>query len=241
MDPLSEPIALTDALAELAGLLLGADSVDDLTKQIAQLATRTVPGAATCAITMSVAGRTLTVASADPLGRLLDEQQYDIDEGPCLQAIRTEEIVTVDDLATETRWDGYPARALAHGVAAVYSSPLMVRGQCLGALNVYAREPHPFTDHAKATIAAFTNLTSAGIAGALRGAQDLTLTDQLRAALTSREVIDQAIGIIIGQQHCTPRQAFAVLRTISQTRNIRLSQVAAELVEGTIARETPDS
>jgi GAF domain-containing protein len=241
MDENVEATGLSGALAELAGLLLDAESVDDLTQQIAQLATRTVPGAATCAITMSVAGRTLTVASADALGRLLDEQQYDIDEGPCLQAIRTEQIVAVDDLATETRWDGYPARALAHGIAAVYSTPLMVRGQCLGALNLYARSPHPFTGDAKTIIAAFTNLTAAGIAGALRGAQDVTLTDQLRAALTSREVIDQAIGIIIGQQHCTPRQAFAVLRTISQTRNIRLSQVAMDLVEGTITHEPPDS
>jgi GAF domain-containing protein len=239
MDAPGEPIQLTDALAELAALLLGAESVEDLTQQIARLATRTVPGADTCAITLSVAGRTLTVGSADALGRLLDEQQYDVDEGPCLQAIRTEEVVTVDDLSTETRWDGYPARALAHGIAAVYSSPLMVGGQCLGALNVYARRPHPFTGDARATIDAFTNLTAAGIAGALRGAQDVTLTDQLRAALTSREVIDQAIGIIIAQQHCPPRQAFAVLRTISQTRNIRLSQVAAELVERSINRDPP--
>ena len=110
---------MSDALAELAGLLLGAESFDDLAEQIAQLAARTVPAAATCAITLSVADRALTVATADPLGRLLDEQQYDIDEGPCLEAIRTRVIVTAGDLATDTRWDGYPARALAHGIASV--------------------------------------------------------------------------------------------------------------------------
>ena len=80
---------MSDALAELAGLLLGAESFDDLAEQIAQLAARTLPTAATCAITVSVADRAMTVATADPLGRLLDEQQYDIDEGPCLEAIRT--------------------------------------------------------------------------------------------------------------------------------------------------------
>lgn len=212
----------------------------DLAEQIAQLAARTVPTAATCAITLSVADRALTVATADPLGRLLDEQQYDIDEGPCLEAIRTRVIVSVGDLAIDTRWDGYPARALAHGIASVYSSPLLVGEQCLGALNVYARTPYAFTAQDVETIAALSRLTTAGFAGALRGSQDLTLADHLLAALlNSRQVIDHAIGIIIGQQHCTPEQAFAALRTISQTRNVRLRDVAGELVRGAVRPQPP--
>lgn len=230
---------MSDALAELAGLLLGAESFDDLAEQIAQLAARTVPAAATCAITLSVADRALTVATADPLGRLLDEQQYDIDEGPCLEAIRTRVIVTAGDLATDTRWDGYPARALAHGIASVYSSPLLVGEQCLGALNVYARTPYAFTAQDVETIAALSRLTTAGFAGALRGSQDLTLADHLMTALNSRQVIDHAIGIIIGQQHCTPEQAFAALRTESQTRNVRLRDVAGELVRGAVRPQPP--
>jgi GAF domain-containing protein len=214
--------------------------VVDLAEQIAQLAARTVPTAATCAITLSVADRALTVATADPLGRLLDEQQYDIDEGPCLEAIRTRVIVSVGDLAIDTRWDGYPARALAHGIASVYSSPLLVGEQCLGALNVYARTPYAFTAQDVETIAALSRLTTAGFAGALRGSQDLTLADHLLAALlNSRQVIDHAIGIIIGQQHCTPEQAFAALRTISQTRNVRLRDVAGELVRGAVRPQPP--
>jgi hypothetical protein len=181
----------------------------------------------------------LTVATADPLGRLLDEQQYDIDEGPCLEAIRTRVIVSVGDLAIDTRWDGYPARALAHGIASVYSSPLLVGEQCLGALNVYARTPVRVHcpgrgDHRRALA-----LTTAGFAGALRGSQDLTLADHLLTALNSRQVIDHAIGIIIGQQHCTPEQAFAALRTISQTRNVRLRDVAGELVRGAVRPQPP--
>ena len=217
--------------------MLSADTFDDLIQHIAMLASRTIPAAATCAITLSVADRVLTAASTDALGRLLDEQQYDLDEGPCLEAIRTKQIVTAPDMATETRWDGYPARALAHGVSAVYSSPLLVHDQSLGALNFYAHRPHAFDRQDLETMAGFTSLTTAGIAGALRGAQDVTLTDHLRTALTSREVIDQAIGIIIAHQHCTPKQAFATLRKISQTRNVRLRDVAAELVRGAVQPE----
>ena len=102
----------------------------------------------------------------------------------------------------------------------------LVGEQCLGALNVYARTPYAFTAQDMETIAALSRLTTAGFAGALRGSQDLTLADHLLAALlNSRQVIDHAIGIIIGQQHCTPEQAFAALGTISQTRNVRLRDI----------------
>lgn len=123
-----------------------------------------------------------------------------------------------------TRWDAYPARALAHGIASVHSSPLLVGEQCL-ALNVYARTPYAFTAQDAETIAALSRFTTAGFAGALRGSQDLSLARHLLTALNSRQVIDHAIGIIIGQQHCTPEQAFAALGTISQTRNVRLRDI----------------
>ena len=104
------PASLTDAYAELAGLLLATATFDELTQQIADLAARTVPAAATCAITVAVDDRPLSAAASDSLGALLDEQQYDIHEGPCLEAVRTREPVRADDLARENRWDGYPRR-----------------------------------------------------------------------------------------------------------------------------------
>ena len=102
-----------------------------------------------------------------------------------------------------------------------------------------ARTPYAFTAQDVETIAALSRLTTAGFAGALRGSQDLTLADHLLTALNSRQVIDHAIGIIIGQQHCTPEQAFAALRTISQTRNVRLRDVAGELVRGAVRPQPP--
>lgn len=227
-------LPLSDALGELAALLLAADTVDDLTEQVAQLATRFIPAAVTCGITVSAAGRVLTVASADGLGRLLDEQQYDIDEGPCLEAIRTKQVVTAPDLATEDRWQPYPTRALAHGIAFVHSTPMLVLDECIGALNMYADTRNAFAAADVEATRALAALASAGAAGALRYADEATLTDHLRTALRSREVIDQAIGIVVAREHCPPQQAFAILRTISQTRNVRLNEVAAELVQSTI-------
>ncbi|HZC52973.1 MAG TPA: ANTAR domain-containing protein, partial [Mycobacterium sp.] len=66
------------------------------------------------------------------------------------------------------------------------------------------------------------------------------LTDHLRVALSSRSVIDQAMGIIIGMQRCTANEAFDLLRTVSQNRNIPLREVAAELVARTSTSERAD-
>ena len=225
--------ALSAALSELSGLLLGTDSFDELMQQIAELAARTIPAAATCAITMAVDGRVYTVASADALGRLLDEHQYHLDDGPCLQALRTGLIVSSPDLSREDRWNGYPTRALAHGVSAVYSSPLIVRADSIGVLNLYATTSDAFDTASTDLAAQLTHLAAIAITGAIRNYGSLTLTDHLRTALASRSVIDQAIGIIIAAQHCTPEEAFAVLRGISQNRNTRLHTVARELVKRT--------
>ncbi|HEY5877983.1 MAG TPA: ANTAR domain-containing protein [Nakamurella sp.] len=73
----------------------------------------------------------------------------------------------------------------------------------------------------------------------MRHYDQTTLTDHLRTALSSRSVIDQAIGIIMGMQRCPPDTAFDVLRTVSQNRNVPLRDIAAELVATTISPPTP--
>ena len=232
---------LSDAYAELAGLLLASETFDDFAQQIAELAARTVPVAATCAITLALDGRVVTVASADPLGRLLDEQQYDIDEGPCLETVRTGRAVDVSDVAAEARWDGYPTVVLGHGIGSIYSEPLLVSGRTLGALNMYAHAAGAFTPEVQTLVRALAHLAAAGMAGALKNFDEITLTDRLRRALSTRGVIDQAVGIIIAHQHITPEEAFGVLRRISQTRNVRLHEVARELVTRASVKGAPDT
>ena len=83
-------------------------------------------------------------------------------------------------------------------------------------------------------------MTAATITAALRHYDQATLTDHLRTALSSRSVIDQAIGIIIGMQRCPASVAFDVLRTVSQNRNIPLREVAADLVARTGTSTPPD-
>jgi GAF domain-containing protein len=226
---------LSSALTELAGLLLDTDSFQTVMQQLAESITRMVPNVLTAGITVANGGRVVTVACADPLGWLLDERQYDLDEGPCLEAMRIREIVDVPDMSLETRWNGYPPQVRAHGVEATYSSPLIVRDKSIGVLNLYADHTHAFAEQSvKDAAAQLVTLITVAITGTLRNYGDVTLTDQLQRALSTRSIIDQAVGILIGNHHCTPAEAFAILRGASQTRNVRLHQLAQDLVDRNI-------
>ena len=217
-------------LTELTSLLADAGTFEELMQQVADLASRTVPGARTCGITIAQGGRAVTVASADALARQLDEQQYELDQGPCLEALDSGLMVSSDDLGHEQRWGGYPSRALRHGVRSVYADPLLVQDRPVGAINLYGDGPGALDLAAQSVLEMFAGLAAATITAALRHYDEATLTDNLRAALSSRSVIDQAIGIVMANERCGPEVAFGVLRAASQKRNAPLREVASELV-----------
>ncbi|MGH3972553.1 MAG: GAF and ANTAR domain-containing protein [Pseudonocardiaceae bacterium] len=229
------PHVLSPALSELAGLLLSTESFTELVQGVAELAVRTMDPVLTCGVTLAQQGRVFTVAAADELANQLDQQQYELDTGPCLQALDSGEVVDAPDLAVESRWEDYPTIAMGHGILSVYSVPLIVAGKPVGVLNLYARTPNAFRVLDRQLAALLAGQAAIAVTAALRHYDEVTLSEHLRIALSSRSVIDQAIGIVMAQQRGTPEQAFAALRTISQRRNIKLRMVAAELVE-TISR-----
>ncbi|MGH8922946.1 MAG: GAF and ANTAR domain-containing protein [Actinomycetes bacterium] len=227
--------SLNPALAELAGLLLTTESFADLVQGVAELAVRTLKPVMTCGITLSDQERIFTVAAADELANQLDERQYELGTGPCLNALTIGKTRYAPDLRVEDRWEGYPTMAMGYGILSVYSVPLIVVDKPVGVLNLYARTPNAFDVQDQRLAALLAGQAAIAVTGALRHYDEVSLADHLRIALASRSVIDQAIGIVMANQHGTPEQAFAVLRTISQHRNVKLRVVAAELVE-TISR-----
>jgi GAF domain-containing protein len=110
---------------------------------------------------------------------------------------------------------------------------LIVDGKPVGVLNLYARTPRVFRALDRQLAELLAGQAAIAITAALRHYDEVTLSDHLRIALSSRSVIDQAIGIVMAQRRCEPDEAFATLRTISQRRNIKLRDIAAELVEAT--------
>lgn len=216
---------------DVQSLLLETDTLDSFLAEVAAEARRRTPGADGCGITLERKGRPFTVASAGLSAPPLDDKQYDLDEGPCLEALRRDKEVRVTDMRAERRWGAYPAFAAGRGTLSSLSLPLREREGMAGALNLYAPAPDAFS----AEDVAGLRLLAAQAAGALVLAVRLSDAQQfaadLQAALRSRTVIDQAMGVIMGQQRCTSEEAFAYLRTASQNRNVKLRDLCARLVE----------
>jgi len=235
------PVRATDlvqALAELSGAMLATEGVEDLLARIATVAAASMGTQAWCGITLRADGRAFTVAVSDPPAAMVDEIQYANGDGPCLESLRTGTTVLVSDLTTETRWGDYPAHALVQGVRASLSLPIVVEGESVGAVNLYSPTVELFDETRRRDAAVVTAGASGTIGMALRLARQVTLSAQLEAALSSRTVIDQAIGIVIRDRRCSPDEAFAYLRSASQHRNVKLRDVATELV-ATMSHKPP--
>jgi GAF domain-containing protein len=219
-------------LAELQAVLLSTDSLDAFLRELAAVTVRVVPGAMACGVTLQPGGQPRTVAASDQLANQVDEIQYGVDDGPCLDAMRTGEVHYIRDLGGEDRWPAFSTAALGYGVRSCLSTPLRVEDVPVGALNLYAATTGAFDETAREQASAFAGYASGAVALALRLARQAQISADLQAALASRAIIDQALGVIMGQQRCTAQDAFAVLRRASQQRNVKIQAIAAAIVEG---------
>ena len=223
---------------DLIQLLASTESIDgflhDLVTHAGQLTEHS------CSITARTSAdpHYYTVASTDHRTRQLDEQQYEEQGGPCLEALRTGLPVVVADMRAETRWAPYPARAAELGAASSMSYPLIIQGQSIGALNLYSFHPMAPDTGLQARAAQLAANAAGALAVAMRLAQHTQEAANLRIALTSRSTIDNAVGILMGQQQCTAEEAFDLLRRASQHRNVKLRELATQIVEG-VARHKP--
>jgi GAF domain-containing protein len=221
--------------------LLATDDITGFLDQLASLTVRVLPGEMSCGITLRRDHGAFTVASSDSRASQVDEIQYGHDEGPCLRSLAAGEVVVVDDLANDVRWGGYRMPALGHGVRSSLSLPLHTDGEVLGALNIYATTPRAFGPGEQLVARRFADETSRALALAVRLAERTEMSAHLQAALASRAVIDQAISIIMGQNRCTTDEAFEVLRSISQNRNVKLRDIAADMVTAVSGQRPTDT
>jgi GAF domain-containing protein len=231
--------AASSAAAELLQLLLATEDITDFLDELAILTVRVLPGELSCGITLRRNHEAITVASSDARASQVDEIQYGHQQGPCLHTLATGEEVVIDDLAADNRWD-YQMPALRHGVRSSLSLPLHAEGQVISALNIYASQPHAFGPSEQLLARRFADEASRALALAIRIAERTEMSQHLHAALASRAEIDQAIGIIMGQNRCTAAEAFDILRTTSQHRNVKLSDMAVQILTAVSRQPPPD-
>jgi GAF domain-containing protein len=186
-------------------------------------AVRVVPHAEECSISY-VLGRSKVEprASTSDVPREVDALQGRLGQGPCLDAVWECETVRVDDVGADERWPEFAKQASRLGVGSMMCFQLFVTGDRLGAFNLYSRTPGAFDDESQE----IGRMLAAHAAVALASAEQ---ESHLRAAVSSRDVIGQAKGILMERHKLTADQAFGVLTRVSQELNRKLVDVAREL------------
>lgn len=184
-----------------------------------------VPGCQMAGVTVRRRrGKVESVAPSDPAVERCDALQYDLAEGPCLDAISDELVITSRDVGTDERWPQWgPRAAEAEGIAGMLSIRLFSGTKVHGALNLYSREVDAFDSEATDV----ARVLSTHVSVALRAMQ---ADEDLRIAVDSRNLIGQAQGILMERFSLQSDGAFAVLSRISQDRNLRLIDVAEHVV-----------
>ena len=224
------PERLAESMGAVARELEQQDDPAVLLVEIVEAAVAMVPGADEGSISVVVGRR--NVFSEAPVGDLplrIDALQYETGQGPCLDAAYEQHTVRVDDLAKEQRWPRFASRASETGAASMLSLQLFVEGDNLGALNLYSRSPGAFTDESEQIGLLFASHAAIAYAGVRKEAQ-------LLHALTNRDVIGQAKGILMERYQISGARAFLILTRASQTTNRKLHEIAGELVRtGTVS------
>ena len=212
---------LADAARELEA---EPDTQQTLQRSVA-VALELVPHADQAAISIvHRKGRINTPAASAESCLHADELQYELDEGPCLDAIWTQDIVTATDLAHDARWPQWAPRVSSEfGFASMLCVQLFTTTNIVGGINLYSTRTDAF-DPDDIDIATYL---AAHVAVAVADSQT---EDQLRLAAVNRTVIGQAQGILMERFTIDAHRAFDVLRRVSQNSNTRLLEVATTIV-----------
>ena len=142
----------------------------------------------------------------------------------------------IDDLHSERRWPRWREAVAGLGLRSVLSAPLMVGDESIGAIKVYSRDVAAYDERAEHLLTLFAQEAAILLAN-MRSLQDAQqLSAQLKEALTSRDVIGQAKGILIARGAAGEEAAFGMLVSASQRSNVKLHEVARQLVASHINR-----
>jgi GAF domain-containing protein len=238
MDEIAGALGVPEGLHALATLVLGDSDLDAVLRRTCEVTKATVPGAHEVSVTLTDHGEPRTAAFSGELALRVDESQYSTGQGPCLEAARTGQVITLNDLRADAdRWPEYAPPAIEAGVRGSISVPLNVNEQVIGALNIYAVEPNAFEPAMVEGAVALAKYAGIVLSNADNYYRAASMADQLQQAMESRAVIEQAKGILMAQRRCNEVAAFSILVRLSQESHRKLRDVATALVEGVIDAE----
>jgi GAF domain-containing protein len=223
--------SVSRAFVALADTLVDDYDVIDLLDQLVSHSV-TLLAADAAGIVLSDAHHQLRVVdSSSDDAELMELLQLDTDQGPCVDCYRSAVPVSVHDLTDiAARWPEFAAAvAQAGAFRSVHALPLRLRGEAIGALNLFHRAPGPLPEADLSLGQALADVATIGILQERAIRRREIVNEQLQSALTSRVIIEQAKGVLAQHHDVTMDAAFDRLRRYSRSRNLRLAEVARRL------------
>jgi GAF domain len=174
------------------------------------------------------------VCASDPKTEAVEEVQYTLGEGPCVDAFASKAPVLVPDLASPelTRWSGFRDGALDLGVRAAFGFPMLMGSLCVGALNLYHDQPGELTAEQFADAVLVAHVVTRTLLGWQSLADSGSVAWQLEQVPVHRAAVHQAAGMISVQATVSVGDGLALLRAHAFSEGRLVSEVAAEVVAG---------
>src|SRR6476646_7935605 len=216
---------LAKRMAELARASAAPRSVEEVLSGVTAAAKELIPGADTAGVLLiGKGGKFESIAGTSELPYRLDELQMKFSEGPCVEAALDELIVRTEDFRSEHRWPRYSAAVVEIGVLSGLSFKLYTAERTAGALNLFSFQPKAFDAEDETTGVVLAAHGAAAILASRQG-------EQLESALSTRDRIGQAKGIVMERYGIDEVQAFEMLRRLSQDGNTRLIDIARRVID----------
>jgi GAF domain-containing protein len=181
------------------------------------------------------------IASSSETMRLLELFELQSEEGPCTECFASGAPVVHPRLADgDLRWPRFSPRAIEAGFHAVHALPMRLRGQTIGALNLFRAETGSMSEADLTTAQAFADVATIAILQNRAASEAQAVNDQLNHALNSRIVIEQAKGMVAEREGLDMDHSFRRLRAYARSHNLRLVDVACSVIDGSLGTGSLD-
>ncbi len=221
---------LVGVIREFTGSIVNPFDLDELLHRLMGHATQVVDAAGAGIMLAGEEGDLGFVAASEQRVVEAEQHQAELEAGACFEAYATNRVVTVEDLGTDGRWPDYAQRVASLGLRSVLGAPMNAFGQTIGVINFYRETPSRWSPE---DVDAAEIITSMG-AGYVLSANHLraqhTLSEQLHAAISSRDIIGQAKGVLMAREDVNADAAFQMLRQRARHEGRTLRDLAQEIV-----------
>lgn len=232
---MSRESVLARTMVELADNLVDDFDIVDLLTTLVDRCVEVLDVAAAGIMLAAPGGELQLITASSETMRLVELFELQTAEGPCLDSFRSRRPVVNQDLTNAAaRWPQFAPMAVEQGFRAADAIPMRLRGQIIGALNLFRIETGSLNDGDVLAAQALADIATIAILQNRHTVATHELNAQLETALSSRIVIEQAKGMIAERRNVAADQAFTHLRTYARSHNLRLADVARSTIDGSL-------